>query len=50
MHNVQTRKANRHDGERSPEAAADCMERVHLNQQRLTSDIQSHDDFMGFLE
>src|SRR5215813_12804848 len=46
MHNVQTRQAHRHDRERSPAAAADCMERVRLNQQRLTSDLQPHYDFI----
>ena len=46
MNSVQTRKAHGHDCERSPAAAADFKERIRLNQKRLTSDLQSHYDFI----
>src|SRR5262245_10732287 len=46
MHNVQRLQAHPHDCERSPAAAADFKERIRLNQQRLTSDLQSHYDFI----
>src|SRR5262245_32333681 len=46
MNNAQTRNANCHDFERSPEVAADFVERVRLNQQRLTSDLQPQYDFI----
>ena len=46
MNNAQTRNANCHDCERSPEVAADFVERVRLNQQRLTSDLKPQYDFI----
>ena len=41
MNSVQMLKANRHDCERSPEAAADFIERVRLNQQKLTAELKT---------
>ena len=46
MNNVQTLKAHRNDCERSPEAAADFIERVRLNQQKLTAELRPHYDFI----
>ena len=46
MNNVQTLKANRHDHERSPEAAADFIERFRLNQQQLTAALRPRYDFI----
>jgi hypothetical protein len=39
MNSVQTLKTNQNDCERSPEAAADFIERVRLNQQKLTAEL-----------
>jgi choline dehydrogenase len=38
--------ANRNDFERSPEAAADFIERVRLNQQNLTAELRPRYDFI----
>ena len=46
MNSVQMRKANRHDCERSLEAAADFIERVRLNQQKLTAELRPQYDFI----
>src|SRR5262249_57184418 len=43
---AQPGRADRPAGERSPAAAAACMARVRRNQQRLTSDLQPHYDFI----
>jgi choline dehydrogenase len=43
---VQTLKINHNDFEPSPEAAADFIERVRLNQQKLTAELRPHYDFI----
>jgi choline dehydrogenase len=39
-------KTDHNDFERSPEAAADFIERVRLNQQKLTAELRPHYDFI----
>jgi choline dehydrogenase len=46
MNSVQTVKTNHHDFERSSAAAADFIERVRLNQQKLTAALRPHYDFI----
>jgi choline dehydrogenase len=46
MNSVHTRKAHCNDCERSPEATADFIERVRLNQQKRTSDLKPQYDFI----
>ena len=46
MNSGQTRKAYWNDCERSPEAAADFIARVRLNQQKLTAALRPHYDFI----
>jgi choline dehydrogenase-like flavoprotein len=46
MNSVQTLKTNHNEFERSPEAAADFIERVRLNQQKLRAKLRSHYDFI----
>src|SRR5260370_30824849 len=46
MSSVQTPKTNHNDFERSPEAAADFIKRVRLNQQKLTAELKPHYDFI----
>ena len=46
MDSVETLKTNYSDFERSPEIAADFIERVCLNQQKLTADLRPRYDFI----
>jgi choline dehydrogenase len=46
MNSVQTLKTNHSDFERSPEVAADFIERVRLNQEKLTAELRLHYDFI----
>jgi hypothetical protein len=46
MNSLQTLKTNHNDFEPSPEAAADFIERVRLNQQKLTAELRPHYDFI----
>src|SRR5258707_15717134 len=46
MNSVQTLKTNQNDFERSPEAAADFVERVRVNQRKLASELKPQYDFV----
>jgi len=47
MSSVQTLKTNHNDFERSPEMAADFIERVRLNQEKLTAELRPYYDFIA---
>ena len=46
MNSVRTLKTNQNDFERSPEAAADFVERVRVNQRKLASELKPQYDFV----